>query len=188
MLALPAGYAWLAWPAPSRAMTCNILAGRRWASQPDLEQEHVLSAVGAMDGELAGPLLGGDDMQLGCKGCNGHHWLACQIGPRHCQLQALRDPVQSEVGERTDRLDIGQLDIGQCWTIGHWTLYIGQLDIWILDNWTFGHFWTLDISVWTIGQAQLTPYRCRELFGDDGKPGQMSLVCIRTCKSRCAER
>ena len=41
----------------------------------DLEQEDIFSTIAAVNGELAGALLAGDDMQLGCEGCNGHHWL-----------------------------------------------------------------------------------------------------------------
>ena len=54
-----------------------------------LEQEDVFSAVAAMYGELARALLAGDDVQLGGKGCNGHHRLACYVSPRHRQLQPL---------------------------------------------------------------------------------------------------
>lgn len=41
----------------------------------DLEQEDVFSSIAAMNGELAGALLAGDDMQLRGKGSNGHHRL-----------------------------------------------------------------------------------------------------------------
>ena len=54
-----------------------------------LEQEHVLSAVAAMDGQLPGPLLAGDDGQLRRKGGDRHHRLPDHVGPRHRQLQTL---------------------------------------------------------------------------------------------------
>ena len=54
-----------------------------------LEQKHILSAVGSMDCQLAWPLLAGDDVQLGRKGCNGHKRRVGDIGARHRQLQIL---------------------------------------------------------------------------------------------------
>lgn len=41
----------------------------------DLQQKDVFSSIAAMDGELAGALLAGDDMQLGGKGSNGYYRL-----------------------------------------------------------------------------------------------------------------
>ena len=58
--------------------------------KPDLEQEDVFSAVTAVYGELTWPLLAGNDMQLGCKCCNGHNRFPSYVGSRHRQLQALR--------------------------------------------------------------------------------------------------
>lgn len=49
-----------------------------------LEQEHVLGTIAAVNGELARPLLGRDDMQLRRKCCDGDHRLACNVGARHC--------------------------------------------------------------------------------------------------------
>ena len=54
-----------------------------------LEQEDILSTVAAMNGELARPLLAGDDMQLRRKSCNGHHRFSCYVCPGHRQLQSL---------------------------------------------------------------------------------------------------
>lgn len=45
-----------------------------------LEQEHVLCAVAAVDGELTRALLGGDDVQLGGKGGDGDQRLARNVG------------------------------------------------------------------------------------------------------------
>lgn len=59
------------------------------AMKSHLEQEHVLSAIAAMNGELARPLFGGDDMQLRRKCGNGDHRLACNVCAGHCQLQTL---------------------------------------------------------------------------------------------------
>mmetsp|Transcript_32711 Transcript_32711/g.92785 ORF Transcript_32711/g.92785 Transcript_32711/m.92785 type:complete len:201 (+) Transcript_32711:1420-2022(+) len=42
-----------------------------------------------MDSELPRALLGGNDMQLGGKGRDGHQGLAGDVRPRHCQLQTL---------------------------------------------------------------------------------------------------
>lgn len=49
-----------------------------------------------MDGELAGPLLGGDDVQLWREGRNRYHRLARQVRPRHCQLQVLCAPCSRQ--------------------------------------------------------------------------------------------
>ena len=56
----------------------------------DLEQEHVLGAVAAVDGELARALLGGYHVQLRRKCRDGHHWLPRYIRARHRQLQTLQ--------------------------------------------------------------------------------------------------
>ena len=61
-----------------------------------LEQEHVLGAVAAMDGELARALLGGDHMQLRRECGNRHHRLSRYVRARHCQLQTLAQ-AQSDV-------------------------------------------------------------------------------------------
>jgi hypothetical protein len=45
-----------------------------------LEQEHVLGAIATIDGELARPLLGADDVQLGRKGSDGDEGLARNVG------------------------------------------------------------------------------------------------------------
>lgn len=54
-----------------------------------LEQEHVLGAVAAVDGQLAGALLAGDDVEVRREGGDGHHRLPYQVRPGHRQLQPL---------------------------------------------------------------------------------------------------
>jgi hypothetical protein len=65
-----------------------------------LEQEHVLGAIAAMDGQLAWPLLAADDLQLGRKGGDGHQRLTRDVGPRHSQLHALSSEGEGEGGYR----------------------------------------------------------------------------------------
>mmetsp|Transcript_13522 Transcript_13522/g.28909 ORF Transcript_13522/g.28909 Transcript_13522/m.28909 type:complete len:454 (-) Transcript_13522:2570-3931(-) len=55
-----------------------------------LEQEHVLGAITAMNGQLAGPLLGADDVELGSEGGYGDQRLAGDVGAWHRKLHALR--------------------------------------------------------------------------------------------------
>mmetsp|Transcript_17483 Transcript_17483/g.52433 ORF Transcript_17483/g.52433 Transcript_17483/m.52433 type:complete len:714 (+) Transcript_17483:377-2518(+) len=54
-----------------------------------LEQEHVLGAIAAVDGQLAGALLAGDHVQLRGEGGDGHHRLPYQVRPRDRQFQPL---------------------------------------------------------------------------------------------------
>ena len=55
-----------------------------------LQQEHVLGTIGAVDGQLARPLLAGDDRQLGGECCDGDDGGAGDVRPRHSQLEALQ--------------------------------------------------------------------------------------------------
>lgn len=61
---------------------------------PTFEQEHVLRAVAAQDAKFAGPLLGGNDVQLVGKARDGHQRLARDVGARNGQLGALRAALQ----------------------------------------------------------------------------------------------
>mmetsp|Transcript_10854 Transcript_10854/g.22568 ORF Transcript_10854/g.22568 Transcript_10854/m.22568 type:complete len:327 (-) Transcript_10854:940-1920(-) len=51
-----------------------------------LEEEDVVVAVAAVDGQLARPLLGRDHVQLRRERGDGDHGLARHVGPRHRQL------------------------------------------------------------------------------------------------------
>ena len=55
----------------------------------NLKQEDILGSIAAVDGELAGALLAGDDVQLRRKGGYGNHRLPGNVGPGDCQLQPL---------------------------------------------------------------------------------------------------
>ena len=67
----------------------------------DLEQEHVVGPVAAVDGELPGALLGRNHMQLRRKGRDRDESLPGNVGPGHRELQALGSDLERQ--RRGDR-------------------------------------------------------------------------------------
>ena len=69
---------------------CRMQSTTVLATDVYLEQEHVLSAVRAMDGEPAWALLAGDHCQLRRKGGDRYDGCASNVCPWYRQLQTLQ--------------------------------------------------------------------------------------------------
>ena len=71
-----------------------------------LEQEHVLLAVGALDGEFAGPLLRGYHLQRRLDIGDAHRHLVGTVGAGHGQFQVL---TQKQLRGHVVQLEARQL-------------------------------------------------------------------------------